>query len=79
MHPHHTVPCIARHRAGFFLLRLASGGLRFTLEIVMQPITKHERRVQNDQRGADRYARRRHIDQKLRDMQLARQLREAWE
>ncbi|MBY6208731.1 MULTISPECIES: hypothetical protein [Halomonas] len=45
----------------------------------MQPITKHERRVQNDQRGADRYACRRHIDQKLRDMQLARQLREAWE
>ncbi|MBR9770011.1 hypothetical protein KUV74_01695 [Halomonas sp. DP1Y21-3] len=45
----------------------------------MQPITKNERRIQNDQRGADRYARRRHIDQKLRDMQLARQLREAWE
>lgn len=58
---------------------LALGGLRFTLEIVMQPITKNERRIQNDQRGADRYARRRHIDQKLRDMQLARQLREAWE
>ncbi len=45
----------------------------------MTPITKNERRDQNDQRGADRYACRRHIDQKLRDMRLQRELREVWE
>ncbi|WP_445157628.1 hypothetical protein [Halomonas sp. E14] len=45
----------------------------------MTPATKHERRIQNDQRGASRYACRRLIDQKLRDMQLKRELREVWQ
>ncbi len=45
----------------------------------MSPITKHERRTQNDQRGAIRYACRRLIDQKLRDMQLKRELKEVWQ
>lgn len=45
----------------------------------MTPVTKNERRILNDQRGAVRYACRRLIDQKLRDMQLKRQLKEVWQ
>lgn len=45
----------------------------------MQPITKNERRAQNDQLGATRYACRRQIDRFHDDMKLQRQLREVWE
>ncbi|MDR5859434.1 hypothetical protein [Halomonas eurihalina] len=45
----------------------------------MQPTTKHERRIQNDQRGADRYAARRQIDRKHDEMRLERELREVWQ
>jgi len=45
----------------------------------MSPITKNEKRIQNDQRGAARYANRRRIDQMLRDMQLKRELKEVWQ
>lgn len=45
----------------------------------MTPVTKNERRIQNDQRGAFRYASRRLIDQKLRDMQLKKELKEVWQ
>lgn len=44
----------------------------------MIPATKHEQRIKNDKRGAARYAKRRNIDQKLRDMQLNRELSEVW-
>ncbi len=49
------------------------------LEAAMTPITKNERRNQNDQRATSIYRRRRDIDQKLRDMRLQRELREVWE
>lgn len=44
----------------------------------MIPTTKHEQRIKNDKRGAPRYAQRRQIDQKLRDMQLKKELQEVW-
>lgn len=48
------------------------------LEVAVIPITKHEQRIKNDKRGASRYAKRRNIDQKLRDMQLKKELSEVW-
>lgn len=45
----------------------------------MTPITRHQRRLQDDQRGATYYIRRRYIDQKLRDMRLQRYLKEVWQ
>lgn len=45
----------------------------------MTPITKHESRDRNDRRAASIYQHRPRIDQKLRDMQLRRELREVWE
>lgn len=44
----------------------------------MLPETKLEQQVKNDKRRAPRYAKRRAIDQKLRDMQLEKQLQEVW-
>lgn len=45
----------------------------------MQPITKYERRIQNDQRAASIYARRRDIDRWHEQRRTERELREVVE
>jgi len=45
----------------------------------VRPVTRHERREQLDRAAARAYRRRIDIDQRLRDMALARELKETWQ
>jgi|GEM_PF-3674319 hypothetical protein len=45
----------------------------------MQPITKHQQRIQADQRATSHYRRRPDIDRRLEEMRQAKQLKEVWQ